>query len=153
MGEERKLVIPILIKYCMLSCYCFFRSDPLPFLLLSNADNTASCRNTKFVDIDYEKLATVKKTIVQKTKEITDLLEDIEVLTDESTVQLRSKQYTIIGCDLKNLQKLESSLRNDILPSASECSILCVAEVSLAYMDVKSADAVINFTSKLSHGM
>lgn len=124
------------------------RSDPLPFLLLS-ADKSL-CRNTKFVDIDYEKLIITKKTAIQKTNEITDLLEDIEFLPDENAVQVRSKQYIALGCDLKNLKKLGDALKSDILPS--ECSILCTAEVSLTYMDVKFADAVIGFASKLSNG-
>lgn len=124
------------------------RSDPLPFLLLSS-DN-ASCRNTKFVDIDYEKLMVNKKAVIQKTGEIKNLLEDIEFLSDDDAPQIRSKQYIALGCDLKNLTKLDDVLRNDVLPS--DCSILCTAEVSLTYMDVKSADAVINFTSALSNG-
>lgn len=87
---------------------------------------------------------------IQRTEEITNLLEDVEFLADESPVQIRSKQYIALGCDLKNLTKLEDVLKNEILPS--DCSILCTAEVSLTYMDVKSADAVINFASKISNG-
>ena len=108
------------------------------------------CRNTKFVDIDYEKLMVNKKTAIRRTKEITDLLEGVEFLSDEDAVQIRSEHYTAIGCDLKNLKKLDDTLRNEILPA--ECSVLFLAEVSLTYMDVVSANAVVDWASKLRSG-
>ena len=77
------------------------RSDPLPFMLLSS--DRSLCRNTVFVDIDYEKLMINKKLVVKNTKEITDLLDNVEVLPDEDAIQLRSDQYLAIGCDLKDL--------------------------------------------------
>lgn len=109
------------------------------------------CRDTTFVDIDYEKLMLNKKTAIHGTPEITELLENVEFLPDESAVQVRSDRYKAIGCDLKNLKKLEDTLNAEVFPS-SECSILCLAEVSLTYMDVKSAGAVVNWASKLSSG-
>lgn len=123
------------------------RSDPLPFMLL--ADRSA-CRNTIFVDIDYEKLMVNKKLVIQNTEEITDLLDNVEVLPDENPIQLRSDQYLAIGCDLKNLEKLDDTLSREVLPP--QCQVLCIAEVSLTYIDVSSADAVIRWASKLSSG-
>ena len=102
------------------------------------------------MDVDYEKLIANKKRAIRKTNEVTDLLDDVEFLSDESAVQIRSKEYIALGCDLKNLTKLDDALRTAVLPS--KCSILCIAEVSLTYMDVKSADAVIDFASRLSDG-
>ncbi|KAB8229104.1 tRNA methyltransferase PPM2 [Aspergillus alliaceus] len=121
--------------------------DPLPYMLLS-ADNSL-CRNTTFVDIDYEKLMINKKMAIQKTDEITQLLEDVEFLPDDSAVQIRSKQYLAVGCDLKNLTKLDNVLKAEVLPT--ECSVLFLAEVSLTYMDVESANAVVSWASKLSN--
>ncbi|KAI9928301.1 tRNA methyltransferase ppm2 [Aspergillus wentii] len=129
----------------VLSLGCGF--DPLPFMLLS-AEGPL-CRDTTFVDIDYEKLMLNKKTAIHGTPEITELLENVEFLPDESAVQVRSDRYKAIGCDLRNLKKLEDTLNAEVFPS-SECSILCLAEVSLTYMDVKSAGAVVNWASKLS---
>lgn len=123
------------------------RSDPLPFMLLSR--ERSACRNTIFVDVDYEKLMVNKKLAIQRTTEITELLDNVEVLPDESPIQLRSDQYLAIGCDLRNLHKLEATLRTILPPN---CSVLCLAEVSLTYMDAKSADAVISWASKLSNG-
>ncbi|KAF4159746.1 hypothetical protein CNMCM6936_000114 [Aspergillus lentulus] len=104
---------------------------------------------TRFVDIDYEKLMVNKKTAICRTDEITQLLENVEFLSDESPIQIRSEQYLAIGCDLKNLKKLDDVLKTEVLPS--ECSILFLAEVSLTYMDVKSANAVLDWASKLNN--
>ncbi|EAW13037.1 tRNA methyltransferase PPM2 [Aspergillus clavatus NRRL 1] len=120
--------------------------DPLPFILLS-ADKSL-CSTTQFVDIDYEKLMINKKTAIRRTDEITQLLENVEFLSDESPIQIRSEKYIGVGCDLKNLKKLDDVLRTEVLPS--ECSILFLAEVSLTYMDVKSANAVLDWASKLN---
>lgn len=103
-----------------------------------------------FLDVDYEKLMVNKKLAMQATAEITGLLDNVEFLPDASPVQIRSDQYLAIGCDLKNLQKLDATLRTEL---PSDCSVLCLAEVSLTYMDVKSADAVISWASKLCDGL
>ncbi|PWY95833.1 leucine carboxyl methyltransferase [Aspergillus sclerotioniger CBS 115572] len=121
--------------------------DPLPFILLS--EDPSLCRDTRFVDIDYEKLMINKKTAIRRTDEITQTLKDVEFLSDESAVQIRSTHYLGIGCDLKNLKKLDDVLRNEVLPA--ECSVLFLAEVSLTYMDVKSANAVLDWASKLNN--
>lgn len=130
--------------YAKLAC----RSDPLPFILLS--EDPSLCRDTRFVDIDYEKLMINKKTAIRRTDEITQTLGDVEFLSDESAVQIRSTHYLGIGCDLKNLKKLDDVLRNEVLPA--ECSVLFLAEVSLTYMDVKSANAVLDWASRLNNG-
>ncbi|KAL2821639.1 hypothetical protein BJX63DRAFT_223113 [Aspergillus granulosus] len=120
--------------------------DPLPFILL-NTDRPL-CKNTTFVDVDYEKLMVNKRIIIEKTEVITPLLENVEFGTDEDAVQVRSTEYIAIGCDLKNLEKLDHVLKTQVL--LTECAVLFVAEVSLTYMDVQSANAVINWASKLS---
>jgi len=108
------------------------------------------CRDTTFVDIDYEKLMVNKKTAIQRTSEITDHLENVEFFPDDKAVQIRSDHYLAIGCDLKNIEKLDKTLHNEVLPA--KCSVLYLAEVSLTYMDVESANAVVNWASKLSSG-
>ncbi|KAJ9204275.1 hypothetical protein DTO164E3_2037 [Paecilomyces variotii] len=120
--------------------------DPLPFQLLSTEESL--CKNATFVDIDYEKLMINKRNAIEKTTEISSLLKDVEFLSDENAVLIRSKHYVGVGCDLKNLKKLGETLNTII--GEDQCSILCTAEVSLTYMDVESADAVIKWTSSLS---
>ncbi|KAL3464240.1 hypothetical protein BJX64DRAFT_255277 [Aspergillus heterothallicus] len=121
--------------------------DPLPFILL-NSDRLL-CRNTTFVDVDYEKLMVNKRMAIERTRNITELLENVEFGVDESAVQVRSTEYIGVGCDLKNLEKLDHVLKEQVLPA--ECALLFVAEVSLTYMDVQSANAVLNWASKLSN--
>lgn len=123
------------------------RSDPLAFILLS--EDRSLCRDTVFLDVDYEKLMVNKKLAMQGTTEITQLLDNVEFLPDANAVQIRSDQYLAMGCDLKNLHKLDATLRAEL---PADCSVLCLAEVSLTYMDVKSADAVISWASKLGDG-
>lgn len=108
------------------------------------------CRDTMFVDIDYEKLMVNKKTAIQRTSEISDLLDNVEFFPDDKAIQIHSDHYLAIGCDLKNVKKLDETLRNEVLPA--DCSVLYLAEVSLTYMDVDSANAVVNWASKLSAG-
>jgi tRNA wybutosine-synthesizing protein 4 len=127
------------------------RSDPLPFVLLSEEQKSTRSGQTVFVDIDYEKLIVQKKAAIRQTKEITQVLGDIEFGSDEDVIQINSPRYRAVGCDLKNLKKLDEVLQNNILPSA-DCSVLLLAEVSLTYMDVQSANEVIKWASKLTNG-
>ncbi|KAL4784936.1 hypothetical protein BJX76DRAFT_356542 [Aspergillus varians] len=121
--------------------------DPLPFILLST--DRSLCSQTTFVDIDYEKLMLNKKAAIQKADAITNVLENVEFNSDESAVQIRSREYIAVGCDLKNLDKLDHVLKTEVLPA--DCAVMFLAEVSLTYMDVKSANAVVNWASKLSN--
>ncbi|PYI15247.1 leucine carboxyl methyltransferase [Aspergillus violaceofuscus CBS 115571] len=123
--------------------------DPLPFILLNTEKSL--CKDTRFVDIDYEKLMLNKKTAIRRTEEITQLLENVEFLPDESAIQIQSEHYIAIGCDLKNLKKLDDVLRKEVLPA--ECSVLFLAEVSLTYMDVKSANEVLKWAAQLNNGL
>ncbi|KAL4890188.1 hypothetical protein BDV59DRAFT_97903 [Aspergillus ambiguus] len=120
--------------------------DPLPYMLLSG--ESSLCRNTTFVDIDYEKLMVNKKTAIRRSDDIIRHLEDVEFFPDANPIQVRSKRYLAVGCDLKNLEKLDNVLKTDVLPETF--SVLFLAEVSLTYMDIESASAVVNWASKLS---
>ncbi|EEA28289.1 tRNA methyltransferase ppm2 [Talaromyces marneffei ATCC 18224] len=115
--------------------------DPLAFQLLKTEKSI--CNNATFVDIDYEKLMGIKMSVIQKTEELKSILGDIKVFPDPSPVLLRAAHYVAVGCDLKNLKKLEEALKEVLGPSP--VSVLCIAEVSLTYMDVQSADALISW--------
>lgn len=125
------------------------RSDPLAFQLLETEKSI--CDNTTFVDIDYEKLMGIKTSVIQQTEELKSTLGDIKVYSDPSSVLLRASHYVAVGCDLKNLKKLEEALKEVLGPSP--VSILCIAEVSLTYMDVQSADALISWFPTLGKGI
>lgn len=59
-------------------------------------------------------------------------------------------QYLAVGCDLRQLSELERILNS--VANAKDKAILFVAEVSVAYMDVKSADAVVSWASSFKDG-
>lgn len=125
------------------------RSDPLAFQLLETEKSL--CDNATFVDIDYEKLMGIKTSVIQQTEELRSTLGDIKVYSDPSPVLLRASHYVAVGCDLKNLKKLEEALKEVLGPSP--VSVLCIAEVSLTYMDVQSADALISWFPTLGKGI
>jgi tRNA wybutosine-synthesizing protein 4 len=125
------------------------RSDPLPFQFLSS--EASRCTNAMFVDIDYDKLMTHKTTIATQTREIRDVLGEHETSPEGLGVLLRAPHYLGIGCDLQDLKRLDETISKEI--KSPKCPILCVAEVSLTYMDVNSADGVISWASSLGEGV
>ena len=129
----------------------FGRSDPLPLKLLSHDKESIRRGHTVFIDVDYEKLMVNKKNAIRQTEMIAELLDTVSFGGDQDIIQISSSHYIAVGCDLKNLRKLDDVLRNTILPS-SECSVLFLAEVSLTYMDVDSASAVLSWASRLTSG-
>lgn len=56
-----------------------------------------------------------------------------------------------LGCDLADIAKLNEALEKEINLASS--LILCVAEVSVTYMDVAAADSLIRWTSRYDDGM
>ena len=68
----------------------------------------------------------------------------------EGDFLLRSDEYLQIGCDLRDLKRLDSTLKNAI--DVEDCLVLLVAEVSITYMDFKYADEVIKWAETLPSG-
>ena len=119
-------------------------SDPLPFQWLSKDGDL--CRNTTFVDVDYPQMIAKKVSIVKSTPHIRDVLGLLDDESYENDVHLRSANYHAVGCDLSDATRLDSfvSARIDI----SQCVLLCIAEVSMTYMKVEAADALIERAAK-----
>ncbi|PGH14107.1 hypothetical protein AJ79_03224 [Helicocarpus griseus UAMH5409] len=136
---------PSQLRKVVVNLGCGF--DPLPFQFLSR--DPALCQNAKFIDIDHHKLMVKKRDTVTQCGALKDLFPDIHLPPESGSILLRSKQYVGIGCDLGDLEKLEAALKDAIGPD--EVSILCTAEVSLTYMEVNLADALIQFVAKLSN--
>lgn len=63
----------------------------------------------------------------------------------EAPVRVRSEQYLAIGCDLRDLQLLEKTLRNEL--DIVNSSILFVAEVSVTYMPLLDANKLIEWAN------
>lgn len=90
-----------------------------------------------------------KRDVVQRTKELTEMLTGVEVLA-EGNMLLRSDQYLQLGCDLRDLSGLNQGLASAI--DIENCQVLLVAEVSITYMNVEAADSLIQWAGKLPQG-
>ena len=91
-----------------------------------------------------------KKTdIILDTPQLRELLLG-DVSTALAPVLLRSESYLAVGCDLRDLEKLENALLKEF--EHSQCIILATAEVSVTYMDVEAANALISWVARLKNG-
>lgn len=90
-----------------------------------------------------------KRDVVQNTHELFSKFSNVEPSMGE--ILLRSDQYLQVGCDLRDLHLLEMTLAS--IMDLHNSVILFTAEVSITYMNVKAADALINWASALPEGM
>lgn len=109
------------------------------------------CSNTKFIDIDFEELMISKREIILNTPKMRDMLSINSDPPSEKGVILESEEYVALGCDLRNLRRLERLLGSVV--DIEQCLVLCLAEVSVTYMATKDADALIEWTTTLSPGL
>ena len=69
----------------------------------------------------------------------------------ESPIMIRSNRYMGLGCDLRDIARLDKILEEEL--QIRRCLVLCSAEVSIAYMDVDAADALITWAAQYDDGM
>lgn len=139
--------------------------DPYPFQYLHTSPEES---NITFVDVDYPDLMKRKVAIIQKHQEFHNVIGEFKVfdglaeqLSEPETISgsekpakkhenpliLTSSQYIALSCDLRDLDTFSSTL-NGLFPFANN-SFLFTAEVSLTYMDNKSADDLIQWAGTL----
>ena len=123
-------------------------SDPLPFQCLSRYPE--ACQSVTFVDVDYMQLIIKKAEVIQQTAPLRQLLTNVKIPISGEAVTLRSDQYLAIGCDLREVEKLGEILAAEF--DLENCLVLCTAEVSITYMDVHAADALIRWAATLRNG-
>ncbi len=123
-------------------------SDPIPFQWLTTEPKL--CKAVKFIDIDYDALMESKRDIVLNTPELHDLFTVRDPPSSKCNVMFHSDQYSIVGCDLKNLKRLKELIRAVV--DVEKCLVLCVAEVSITYMATVDADGVLAWCTRLSSG-
>ncbi|KAG8627900.1 hypothetical protein KVT40_003773 [Elsinoe batatas] len=121
--------------------------DPLPFQFLGI--HPEKCHNCVFVDVDYPQLMHKKLEVIRNNQPILDVLPGITYGNQIDPLLASAAKYKAVGCDLKNVANLDSSLRQ--LFDIESCSIafLFVAEVSVAYMEKPAANAVLSWAAKL----
>ena len=88
--------------------------------------------------------------MIYGTQELQNVLGHIELSTTIEAVRLRSDSYLAIGCDLNDIGKLDEALQNEF--DLANCLVFCIAEVSVTYMDVQAADALIVWAACLGDG-
>ncbi|EXJ84388.1 hypothetical protein A1O3_05055 [Capronia epimyces CBS 606.96] len=134
-SEQKKVVINLGCGY-----------DPIPFQWM--AQDRDLCGNTKFIDIDFEELMITKREVILNTPKMRELLSLPADLPAENGVVLDSDEYTALGCDLRNLRRLERLVKSVV--DIDRCLVLCIAEVSITYMSPEDSDALIAWTTTLS---
>jgi tRNA wybutosine-synthesizing protein 4 len=120
-------------------------SDPLPWSWL--ARDRELCGNVRFLDVDHEALMVSKCEIIMNTPKMKEML-TLRTFKETNGLLLNSDEYVAIGCDLRNVKRLDRVVKG-VLP-VEESAVLCIAEVSIAYMHSDDADAVISWSSTLS---
>ncbi|KAL9047208.1 MAG: hypothetical protein Q9214_000160, partial [Letrouitia sp. 1 TL-2023] len=118
--------------------------DPLVFQWLSKSPELS--RDVTFIDIDYPELMAKKCEVIAQTRQLRDLIEPIEAPTLDPSVFLRSRHFLAIGCDLSDSRKLGQILTDNTC--SKDCLILCIAEVSITYMNDQAADAVLEWAAQ-----
>lgn len=104
-----------------------------------------------FIDVDYPDLMARKKEVIMQNQELERLVNPLHTEKKHPGILLRSDNYLAVGCDLRDVSTLSNILDEEL--ALSNCLVLCVAEVSLTYMDVRAADALIKWAAGLNDGM
>lgn len=92
------------------------------------------------MDVDFPDVISAKRNIVKQTVELQEPLTSLE-FPEHPRILLRSDQYCQIACDLRQLSAIGEDLARLVDTTNSE--FLFVAEVSITYMELASADALI----------
>lgn len=143
------LFVRSLLRACLSTCiqtnHC---SDPLPFIILHKFPELVD--KTTFVDVDYPQLMQKKRACIDQADDLKNSFPFLRNWTSKEPAVWQAGQYVTVGCDLRQLAELERILKS--VANAENKAILFVAEVSVAYMDVKSADAVVSWASSFNDG-
>ncbi|ETS82316.1 hypothetical protein PFICI_07318 [Pestalotiopsis fici W106-1] len=118
--------------------------DVLPWQCMTRYPD--SCKNARFIDIDFPDLMEKKRKVIQETTELNSMLTRLDVSKDP-LVFLQSDEYIQMGCDLRDLDKIQQSISQ--LVDLEDCEFIFVAEVSITYMETVAADAVIKWANSL----
>lgn len=115
------------------------------------ATQNSRAENVIFVDIDYPELIASKVRIILETPQLLNLLGPLVEAKNGDITPLRTKQYIALGCNLANTADLNEALMNEI--DLKSCRVLCLAEVSITYMDTEASDSLIRWASLLPEGI
>ena len=95
------------------------------------------------MDVDYPDLMKKKCDIISNTSQFQDLLGPYDRSWEPNGLILCSENYLAVGCDLADIGRLNTLVASEV--QMSMCIVLCIAEVSITYMDTNAADALIRW--------
>ena len=104
-----------------------------------------------FIDLDFPDLIAKKADVIITTPQLRELIDPLERPSSPGVLAIRSENYLALGCDLGDISKIDDLLAESI--DRSRSLILCIAEVSMTYMDVKAADALIEWAAQYNNSM
>ena len=102
------------------------------------------------MDVDYPELMARKCRVISETPQLIGLVGSSQKADLSEAVLYRSNRYVALGCDLADMKAFEELLAKEL--NASNCMMLCTAEVSVTYMDTKAADALIASAARYTDG-
>ncbi|KAK4228360.1 methyltransferase [Podospora fimiseda] len=128
-------------------------SDVLPWQCITRYKEDCEVGKVVFVDVDFPELIERKKGVVLGEEGLRGKLTGVREGEGKGKdgVVLRSEEYVMVGCDLRDLKKLGGLLREAIGlgegGGLGECEFVFVAEVSITYMEREGADGVLGWAS------
>lgn len=132
----------------------------MPFQCLSRYPE--DCTGVTFVDVDFPELISKKREIILEQSDLQSLVGWIQYdgrdgpatalqsTENGSPILIRSNRYVGVGCDLRDISRLSKTLEEEL--QIGSCLVLCSAEVSITYMDVDAADALIRWAAQYDEG-
>ena len=99
------------------------------------------------MDVDFPTLIERKWDMIRSTPALCELLHIDPGQEIDGEMHSDAGHYVMLGCDLKDTGTLESIIQN-LCHDATTALILCIAEVSVTYMDVHAADCLIQWAGK-----
>lgn len=91
-----------------------------------------------------------KRDVIMQHHELEELISPVQIDTGSPALLLSSDRYVAVGCDLRNTGKLDRVLGENL--EVAKCLVLCVAEVSVTYMEVDAANALIRWAAQYDNG-
>lgn len=92
-----------------------------------------------------------KYEMIKANALLNDLIPDLRLQPTGSTIIAKAEKYLAVGCDLRELERLETVLRTEFDMADRPVSILFTAEVSVAYMTLEASDAVLRWASRFDN--
>lgn len=98
---------------------------------------------TVYVEVDFPTVCMKKRTLIQDTPLLADVLGKYESGDDGSSAFIRNERYVLVGADLRDLPGLEAALRKAGV--SFTVPTLFLSECVLVYMDAGPADALVQW--------